>query len=327
MHRILLFCMAIIICLAGKGQQKMKAGFYMVPDSVKAMGFITDVTISNKNKSNKIFAFLQLNNNYTFGLVKNKNKKELQWYFSNAPQLKEKMQSAPFDWEYGKTYSLLIMIASDSAKNTSICSGYIHLKSEHTWKLVHTQSFNTANSVHTIFAASNSKDHDAVQFNNRWLIRNNNSWKALDSDATKQPVLRPMTNLDSIVQQKIEEDHLRIKLNKDSVIYKEGIFYQTVKEGNGQLVNLTDTVKVFYKGWLFNNGNVFDETKENSVSFPLSRLIRGWQIGVPQCKVGGKIRLFIPSGSAYGIRTFSTNIPPNNTLVFDVEVVEVKEKK
>ena len=205
--------------------------------------------------------------------------------------------------------------------------GYIHLKSEHTWKLVHTQSFNTANSVHTIFAASNSKDHDAVQFNNRWLIRNNNSWKALDSDATKQPVLRPMTNLDSIVQQKIEEDHLRIKLNKDSVIYKEGIFYQTVKEGNGQLVNLTDTVKVFYKGWLFNNGNVFDETKENSVSFPLSRLIRGWQIGVPQCKVGGKIRLFIPSGSAYGIRTFSTNIPPNNTLVFDVEVVEVKEKK
>jgi FKBP-type peptidyl-prolyl cis-trans isomerase FkpA len=91
-------------------------------------------------------------------------------------------------------------------------------------------------------------------------------------------------------------------------------------------VQLTDTVVVHYKGWLFSNGSVFDETKEKQATFPLARLIRGWQIGVPQCKVGGKIRLFIPSGSAYGIRTFATDIPPNSTLVFDVEVVEVKER-
>ena len=92
------------------------------------------------------------------------------------------------------------------------------------------------------------------------------------------------------------------------------------------MVNITDTVVIFYKGWLFSDGSVFDETKEKPATFPLSRLIRGWQIGVPQCKVGGKIRLFIPSGSAYGIRTFATDIPPNSTLVFDVEVVEVREK-
>jgi FKBP-type peptidyl-prolyl cis-trans isomerase len=83
---------------------------------------------------------------------------------------------------------------------------------------------------------------------------------------------------------------------------------------------------VHYKGWLYSNGNVFDETKEKPATFPLSRLIKGWQTGLIECRVGGKIRLFIPSGSAYGIRTFSPNIPPNSILVFDVEVLEVKEK-
>ena len=93
------------------------------------------------------------------------------------------------------------------------------------------------------------------------------------------------------------------------------------------MVNLTDTVVIFYKGSLFSDGSIFDETKEKPATFPLSRLVRGWQIGVPQTKVGGKIKLFIPSGSAYGIRTFATDIPPNSTLVFDVEVVEVREKR
>jgi FKBP-type peptidyl-prolyl cis-trans isomerase len=166
----------------------------------------------------------------------------------------------------------------------------------------------------------------SVQFNNRWLLRSTNSWKALDSQTTKPPVLRPMSNIDSIAQQKKEVDELNSKLPKDSVTYTDGIFYQSLKEGNGRLVTISDTVVIHYKGWLFSNGNVFDQTKEKPATFPLSRLIRGWQIGVPQCRVGGTIRLFIPSGSAYGIRTLSTSIPPNSTLVFDVEVLEVKEK-
>jgi FKBP-type peptidyl-prolyl cis-trans isomerase len=53
-------------------------------------------------------------------------------------------------------------------------------------------------------------------------------------------------------------------------------------------------------------------------------LIRGWQIGVPLCKVGGKIRLVIPSNLAYSIRTRAAKIPPNSILVFEIEVVDAK---
>jgi FKBP-type peptidyl-prolyl cis-trans isomerase len=69
---------------------------------------------------------------------------------------------------------------------------------------------------------------------------------------------------------------------------------------------------------------VFDQTNDKPATFPLNRLIKGWQIGLPACKVGGKIHLVIPSSLAYSIRTRSPKIPPNSVLVFDIEVVEVK---
>lgn len=104
----------------------------------------------------------------------------------------------------------------------------------------------------------------------------------------------------------------------------DGVYYAILKEGTGKQVALTDTVTVFYKGSLLADGSVFDQTKEKPATFPLNRLIKGWQLAVPLCKVGGKIRILIPSGLAYGIRTRSMAIPPNQVLVFDVEVVAAK---
>lgn len=104
---------------------------------------------------------------------------------------------------------------------------------------------------------------------------------------------------------------------------KEGVYYKILKDGNGGNVLVSDTVVAYYKGTLL-NGESFDGTKEKPATFPLNRLIKGWQIGVPLCKVGGKIRLIIPSGLAYSIRTRSSKIPPNSILLFDIEVVEVK---
>jgi len=80
---------------------------------------------------------------------------------------------------------------------------------------------------------------------------------------------------------------------------------------------------VRYKGQLL-NGFVFDETKEKPATFPLKRLIKGWQTGLPFCREGGKIRLIIPSNLAYSIRNLNV-IPPNSILVFDIEVVEIKK--
>ncbi len=324
MKPVIFCCLVFFISSSANSQQKMKDGTYLVPDSVKATGFITDITISNKSSAKKVQAYLNVNNTLSVGLSKTKNTASLQWH--QSARMNVLTQKLPFQWEYNTTYSLLVMTASDSAANTTLYSGYIHLPNENKWKLIHSSSVTGFNTIKNIFTANSNKKNYDVQFSNRWLLRSNNSWKALDSQTTKPPVLRPMSNTDSIAQQKAEVDELNRKLPKDSVTYKDGIFYQSLKEGNGRLVTISDTVVIHYKGWLFSNGNVFDQTKEKPATFPLSRLIRGWQIGVPQCRVGGTIRLFIPSGSAYGIRTFSTNIPPNSTLVFDVEVLEAKEK-
>ena len=62
-------------------------------------------------------------------------------------------------------------------------------------------------------------------------------------------------------------------------------------------------------------------------TFPLNRLIKGWHIGVPLCKVGGKIKLVIPSGLGYSVRTRAAKIPPNSILVFEIEVLDAKEGK
>jgi FKBP-type peptidyl-prolyl cis-trans isomerase len=56
----------------------------------------------------------------------------------------------------------------------------------------------------------------------------------------------------------------------------------------------------------------------------LKRLIKGWQIGLPLCRVGGAIRLIIPSALAYSIRDRGMKIPPNQVLVFDIEVLGTK---
>jgi len=101
-----------------------------------------------------------------------------------------------------------------------------------------------------------------------------------------------------------------------------GVYYKILKEGEGALVTINDTLVVNYKGQLL-NGFVFDETKDKPATFPLKRLIKGWQIGLPFCRQGGKIRLIIPSSLAYSIRNLG-EIPPNSPLIFDVEVLEIK---
>jgi len=94
------------------------------------------------------------------------------------------------------------------------------------------------------------------------------------------------------------------------------------------------TVVVHYTGWLYDpaaadkHGNKFDSSLDRGqpFSFPLGgqRVIRGWDQGVAGMKVGGKRTLIIPPDMGYGARGAGNVIPPNATLVFDVELLEVK---
>ena len=115
------------------------------------------------------------------------------------------------------------------------------------------------------------------------------------------------------------------KISDDTKVTSAGIFYKMLREAEGPAVTIDDTLVVNYKGQLL-NGFVFDETKDKPATFPLKRLIKGWQLGLPFCRQGGKIRLIIPSSLAYSIRNLG-EIPPNSPLIFDVEVLEIKRAK
>jgi FKBP-type peptidyl-prolyl cis-trans isomerase FkpA len=113
------------------------------------------------------------------------------------------------------------------------------------------------------------------------------------------------------------------------VTTSSGLKYQDVKEGNGDVATAGKTVSVHYTGWL-TNGTKFDSSKDRGqpFEFPLGggRVIRGWDEGVQGMKVGGVRKLTIPAELGYGARGAGGVIPPNSTLVFEVELLKVSGK-
>ena len=107
-----------------------------------------------------------------------------------------------------------------------------------------------------------------------------------------------------------------------------------VKQGSGAEATAGKVVIVHYTGWLYdpakpdNKGAKFDSSRDSGkpFDFPLGggRVIKGWDQGVVGMKVGGQRTLIIPPDMGYGARGFSSLIPPNATLIFDVELLEVK---
>ena len=110
-----------------------------------------------------------------------------------------------------------------------------------------------------------------------------------------------------------------------------GLQYEDTKEGTGATPQKGQTCVMHYTGWLWENGakgKKFDSSVDRGTpfSFPLGqgRVIKGWDEGVATMKVGGKRTLLIPPDLGYGARGTGGVIPPNATLVFDVELLEVK---
>ena len=105
----------------------------------------------------------------------------------------------------------------------------------------------------------------------------------------------------------------------------EGLRYTITKAGNGQFPKTGSDVVVNYTGKSL-NGNVFDSNTNGGFSFPLGqgRVIQGWDIGIALLSEGGKATLYIPSGLAYGTRGSGRSIAPNEVLIFDVELVEIR---
>jgi FKBP-type peptidyl-prolyl cis-trans isomerase FkpA len=114
---------------------------------------------------------------------------------------------------------------------------------------------------------------------------------------------------------------------KGAVKTESGLVYVPLKEGGGASPAAADTVKVHYRGTLV-DGTEFDSSYKRGqpAEFPLSGVIKCWTEGVQKMKVGGKAKLVCPSSIAYGERGMGGAIPPNATLVFEVELLEIVKK-
>lgn len=104
-----------------------------------------------------------------------------------------------------------------------------------------------------------------------------------------------------------------------------GLQYKVEKEGKGAQPKATDTVTVNYRGTLI-NGTEFDSSYKRGqpATFPVTGVIKGWTEALQLMKAGSKYQLFIPAGLGYGERGAGRDIGPNATLIFDVELLDVK---
>ena len=109
-----------------------------------------------------------------------------------------------------------------------------------------------------------------------------------------------------------------------TITTKSGMIFMALKEGSGKNPAATDTVKVHYRGTL-PDGREFDSSyaRGEPATFALNRVIPCWTEGVQRMKVGGKAKLVCPPGIAYGERGAGGVIPPNATLVFEVELIGI----
>jgi len=103
-----------------------------------------------------------------------------------------------------------------------------------------------------------------------------------------------------------------------------GLKYEVLTEGSGPKPAATDSVTVHYKGTL-TDGKVFDSSYDRGqpISFGLNQVIKGWTEGLQLMSVGSKYRLTIPSDLGYGAAGAGGVIPPNATLIFEVELLKI----
>jgi FKBP-type peptidyl-prolyl cis-trans isomerase FklB len=128
---------------------------------------------------------------------------------------------------------------------------------------------------------------------------------------------------------KAGEDFLAANKKKEGVkTLPSGLQYKIIKEGTGRKPAATDVVSTHYRGTLI-NGTEFDSSYKGGepVEFPLNQVIPGWTEGIQLMPVGSKWQLFIPSDLAYGETGAGEDVPPSSTLIFEVELLGIKDGK
>ncbi len=113
----------------------------------------------------------------------------------------------------------------------------------------------------------------------------------------------------------------------NKVTLPSGLSYEILNPGAGDVIQKGQTAEVHYTGWL-ENGTKFDSSLDRNQPFMFKvgggMVIKGWDEGVLGMKVGEKRKLYIPGSLAYGQRGYPGVIPPNATLIFEVQLLSIK---
>lgn len=179
---------------------------------------------------------------------------------------------------------------------------------------------------------------DDIDLNMDYFIQGiTDAIEGADSQLTDEEVQAAMMELQQQLQAKRQaqgeenkaagEAFLAENVDKEGIKSTDsGLQYEVIEEGDGPKPKPTDTVTVHYTGTLL-DGTVFDSSMERGqpATFPLNRVIPGWTEGVQLMSPGAKYKFYIPSDLAYGPQGSPPTIPPNSTLIFEVELISVEE--
>lgn len=137
--------------------------------------------------------------------------------------------------------------------------------------------------------------------------------------------LSKMKNDKDAIMLKTGQDFLDANKEKPGIVaLPSGLQYEIIKEGTGPKPSASNKVTCHYHGTLI-DGTVFDSSVQRNkpATFPLNMVIKGWTEGLQLMPQGSKWRFFIPPHLAYGDRQVSSQIRPNSTLIFEVELLEI----